>query len=312
MKIKNLLKYLNTWKKLGFISEEQVKEISRHEKREAQEYRLKLIKVFFVIGAFWIVFGIAATFKMLNFDFMTEMIKAIFMPIVSIIKSIAPKSYWDIINGFSCLVGWLLFQALGSRVHKRLEISNNNLSFLQEKNLRAGTASITIGYILASSAWMFFNAAFHKEIMTTVRTGEFIPIFSFIAIVFFLSIAYKKKDQIALLFSIGFLSHLVGMVTGYFHACYYLAVSMPIIQLGIGVIIVLLGALNVLKNENNQDSAHYIFGRTYEATGLLFIFLSLWIMSIWGFVEKEKYWTSPYAIELWISNIAFIGSSLYE
>lgn len=313
MRMKKLLRYLSSWKEEGLISEEQMLKISHKVKNESHEYRSKLIKVLFVVGGFWIVFGTAAAFKMIKLDLMVAFAKAIYglcSPLINFIKSIAPRSYIDIINGVSCLIGWFLFQVLGAGLHKRSGLRENKISYLQEKRSRVGTTSITISYILASAAWIFFNIAFYNEITATVKDGVFVPVFSFVAVVFFLGIAYKKKDQIALLFSMGFLSHAVGMITGYFHACYYLSVSMPITQLGVGVVLILVGTIHVLKTQGDEDSCDHVFGRTYEAVGLLFVFLSLWIMSLWGFMEKENYWTDPHAVELWISNIAFIGSSL--
>ena len=43
---------------------------------------------------------------------------------------------------------------------------------------------------------------------------------------------------------------------------------------------------------------------------MLFGYLSLWIMSIWGISYHENYWAVPAAAELWIANLLFIAAAL--
>jgi hypothetical protein len=75
--------------------------------------------------------------------------------------------------------------------------------------------------------------------------------------------------------------------------------------------LVFVGLWHIEKIRSREDNFQFLFGRTYEWTGLLFIYLSLWIMSIWGFTFKEHYWISPKASELWIANLLFIAASLF-
>jgi hypothetical protein len=136
------------------------------------------------------------------------------------------------------------------------------------------------------------------------------PFFSFLGMIFFFIIAYLMQDQIALLFGIGFLAHTVGIFTAYYFACYVIGIKLPVIQLIVGICLLFVGLWHIEKVRGREDNFKFMFGRTYEWTGLIFIYLALWIMSIWGITFKEGYWAEPEAVELWIANILFIAASL--
>jgi len=157
----------------------------------------------------------------------------------------------------------------------------------------------------------FFNYAIYPQDPYSFLGKEAIfPLFSLIGTIFFLVIAYAMRDQIALLFGIGFLAHTVGLFTTYFTACYVIGVQFPAIQLIVGLLLVFVGLYHIEKVRSKETNFQFLFGRTYEWTGLLFIYLSLWIMSIWGLTFRESYWIDPKAGELWIANILFIAASL--
>ena len=137
-----------------------------------------------------------------------------------------------------------------------------------------------------------------------------IPYFSFLAIVFFLYAAYRMKDQIALLFGIGFIGYANGFLASYCFASYVIGVQMPGIQALVGTLLVFVGLWHVEKIREKEDHYFYLFGRTYQWTGLLFIYFSLWIMSIWGMTYQDTYWKSPSTVELWVANLLFLGASL--
>gem|GEM_PF-1267329 len=314
MRFRKLMRYLQAWQSAGLIDEEQAEKIAAYMKVESRKHFLKLIKVLFVIGGFWVIFGFAATLKLINIEILRAIGRFLYefvAPIIALAKAISPEHYREIVGGVSCLLGWGFFQWFGMRVRRRSELNSTELGFLLEKELRLGTAALTIGYILASAAWQFFNYAIYPT-DPYMYAGEKIlfPYFSLVGMIFFLVIAYRMRDQIALLFSIGFLAHTIGLYAAYFFACYVIGVQMPVVQLIVGILLLLVGIWHIEKVRSSPDAFLFSFGRTYEWTGLLLIYLSLWIMSIWGITYSEDYWSPPRADELWIANLLFIGASL--
>ena len=314
MRFKNLMRYLKKWQSAGLIDEEQVKKIADYMKVEFHRQFLKLIRVLFIIGAFWVVFGLVATLRLINIEILLAIGRFLYklvIPIIALAKIISREHYRELLSGVSCLLGWGLFHWLGIRLRKRSKLNTTKLGFLQEKELRLGTSFFTVGYILASAAWQFFNYMIYPARPYMYMGKEIIfPFFSFIGMIFFLVIAYFIRDQIALLFGIGFLAHTIGLFTTYFFACYVIGVQMPVIQLIVGILLVFVGLWHIERARSREENFQFLFGRTYEWTGLLFIYLSLWIMSIWGITYKEHYWSAPTAGELWIANVLFIVVSL--
>ncbi len=314
MRFKNLMRYLKKWQSAGLINEEQVKKIADYMKVEFHRQFLKLIRVLFIIGAFWVIFGLVATLRLINIEILLAIGRFLYKlvtPIIALAKIISREHYRELLSGVSCLLGWGLFHWIGIRLRKRSKLNTTKLEFLQEKELRLGTSSFTMGYILASAAWQFFNYVIYPARPYMYMGKEIIfPFFSFIGMIFFLVIAYFIRDQIALLFGIGFLAHTIGLFTAYFFACYVIGVQMPVIQLIVGILLVFVGLWHIERGRSREENFQFLFGRTYEWTGLLFIYLSLWIMSIWGITYKEHYWSAPTAGELWIANVLFIVVSL--
>lgn len=313
MKYKKLMRYLKKWQTTGLISEEQVKKISDYMKVEFHRQFLKLIRVLFVIGGFWVLFGLVATLKLINIDFFLAIGRFLYKlvtPIIMLAKLVSPEHYQQLLGGIFCLLGWGLFHWLGIRLRKKSDVAVTKLGFLREQGLRLGTSSFVMGYILASAGWQFLNYMIypgnHWELL-----GEqtIFPFFSLVGLVFFFIIAYRMRDQIALLFGMGFLAHTVGLCTVYYFACYAMGVQMPIIQLLLGVLLIFVGLKHIEKVRGQENKFQFLFGRTYEAVGLLFAFLSLWIMSIWGIYFRDD-WSFPTAGELWITNPLFLGGSL--
>ena len=313
MRYKKLVRYLKKWQSAGLISEEQVKKISEHIKAESHRQFLKLIRVLFIIGAFYVVFGLVATLKLINIDFFLAIGRFLYKlvtPIIKLAKLISPKHYPQLLGGIFCLAGWGLFHWLGIRLRKKSDVAVTKLGFLQERGLRLGTSSFVIGYILASAGWQFFNYMIYPANPWELFGEQAIfPFFSVIGLAFFFTIAYLMRDQIALLFGIGFMAHAVGLCTVYYFACYAMGVQMPIIQLLLGVLLIFVGLEHIAKVRGEEDKFQFLFGRTYEAVGLIFAYLSLWVMSMWGFYFRED-WAPPTAGELWATNLLFIGGSV--
>ncbi len=313
MRYKKLVRYLKKWQSAGLISEEQVKKISDHIKTELHRQFLKLIRVLFVIGAFWVLFGLVATLKLINTAFFVAIGRFLYTlatPAIALAKRISPAHYREFLGGIACLAGWVLFHWLGIRLRKKSDTAVTRLGSLHEPGLRLGTSSFVMGYILASAGWQFFNYMIYPNDPWELFGKQAIfPFFSLLGLAFFFAIAYLMRDQIALLFGIGFMAHAVGLGTAYYFACYAIGVQMPIVQLLLGVLLIFVGLEHIAKVRGREDRFQFSFGRTYEAVGLLFAYLSLWIMSIWGIYLRED-WAFPKAGELWVTNLLFIGGSV--
>lgn len=308
------MRYLKKWQNAGFINEEQVGKITEYMKAEKHRQFLKLIRVLFILGGFWIFIGVIATLRLIKIDMLiaiARILYSIVKPIINLAKILSPAHYRELLSGIGCLFGWGFFHWLGMRLKSRSDKATTELGFLTEKELRLGTSAFTIGYILAASAWAFFNQIIYPANAYEMWGNETIfPVFSLIGMIFFLAIAYLMEDQIAQLFGIGFLGHTIGLFTAYYFACYVIGVQLPVIQTIIGILLLFAGFWHVEKAGHKEDNFYFLFGRTYQWTGLLFIFLALWIMSLWGITYKENYWMPPKVLELWIANFLFIGVSL--
>ncbi len=315
MRLGKVIRYLNLWVKEGLITDDQSKKIADFMRLKRRQYLLRLIQVLFVMGAFWLVIGFFATIKLIDVKILLafwNFICQIFSPLMSLAKWIAGEHYGYFLSGIGCIVGWGLFHYLGRRLQERSSQEMVKLGFLVDNDLRLGTTALTIGYVLASAAFQIFNYLIHP-LYTSRYYGVrevVIPYFSFLAVVFFLYVAYRMKDQIALLFGIGFIGHAIGFLASYCFATYVVGVQMPGVQALVGVLLVFVGLWHVEKIRAREDQYFYLFGRTYQWTGLLFIYFSLWIMSIWGMTFQDDYWRNPSAIELWVANLLFLGASL--
>lgn len=314
MRMGRLMRYLRKWQQSGLINEDQVVKISDYMKIERHRQFLKLIKILFVIGAFWLFVGVVATLRLINIEIFVvigEFLYNLVSPIIKLVKSLSPQHYGEILGGLGCFLGWGVFQWLGMVLRKKSDLRTTQLGYFQEKELRLGTTSFTLGYILASWGLQLFNyATYPKDPYLYLGKAAIFPLFSFLGIIFFMMIAYFMEDQIALLFGIAFLAHAVGLFTTYFTACYVIGVQFPAIQLLVGILLLFVGLFHVEKSRFREDSFLFMFGRTYEWTGILFAFISLWIMSIWGFTFKENYFISPMTHELWMANILFMAACL--
>lgn len=314
MRFKKLMRYLKKWQGAGLISEEQVQKITEDIKIESHRQFLKLIRALFILGAFWIVVGIIATLRLINIKILLAIgsfLYKLVTPVIILSKVISPEHYRELLAGILCLLAWGLFHWLGIKLRKKSDRQTTELGFLQVKELRLGTTSFTIGYILASIGWQLFNYIIYSaDYSSSMGKEALFPFFSFLGMIFFATIAYLMQDQIALLFGIGFLAHTVGLFSAYFFACYTIGVKMPVISFVVGILLVFIGLWHLERAREEEENFQFLFGRTYEWVGLLFVFLSLWIMSIWGGTFKEGEWLEPSAVELWVTNILFISATL--
>ena len=315
MRYGKLKRYLKKWQDAGFISAEQTQQIAQYMRVESHRQFLKLVRVLFIMGAFWLLFGLVATLKLINVEILKAIGRFLYKlvtPLITLAQRIFPEHYQVFLSGAVCLVVWGLLHWLAMRLRRRSDITLTRLGYLQEKKeLRLGTSALTMGYILASVAWQCFNYVFSPTDLHSYWGREVVvPWFSVVGLVFFFIIAYWMKDQIALLFGIGFLAQTVGLFTAYTFAAYWVSVSQPAIQLIVGCLLIFVGVWQIEKVKGREDQFQFLFGRTYEGTGLLFVYLSLWIMSIWGISYRENYWATPASIELWVANILFIAASI--
>jgi hypothetical protein len=205
---------------------------------------------------------------------------------------------------------WALCHILGRRLQKRSAFEVHQLGLWSHPDLRLGTTALTCGYIAAAIGFECFNSLLEPLHRNYDKPEIVVPYFSFVAVAFFLTVAYRLKDQVALLFGIAFLGHGIGFFTAYCFACYMIGVQFPAVQLLIGILLIFVGLWHVEKIREEEGHYFYLFGRTYQWTGLLFAYLSLWIMSLWGITAQAGYWREASAVELWIANLSFLGACL--
>lgn len=68
MRARTFNRYLRKWQQVGLIDEEQTRKISDYMKIERHRQFLKLIRVLFIVGAFWLFIGIVATLRLININ----------------------------------------------------------------------------------------------------------------------------------------------------------------------------------------------------------------------------------------------------
>ena len=315
-----LFQHIDRWSKEGIISFEQVDKIRESVRLESRRRILKLIQIFFIVGAFWVVFGLIAVFRLLPLNFLRflwDMVLAIFTPlsqaVFSLARFISPEHPGAVLGGAGSLLVWVLFFWLGMRVRKSSQEEILRLGSWQYPELRLGTTALVIGYLAAAAGWGLWNYALYPASHYGVLMDRvfIFPVFLILETAFFLVLAYTIRDQIALLFGIGALAQVVGMMTGYFTGMYFLSVQSPMVQVLTGGMLLFIGLWHEEKEHGREEALFFVFGRTYQWTGLLFVFLALWVMSILGmnFENFERY-HGPQAAELWVANILFLGASL--
>lgn len=109
MRIAKLKKLLNLWETNGLINSEQNKNISEFMKERNRNQFFRLIKWLFIIGAFWIFFGIISSIiQLFDLSFMEHIKEVLFKlwltvtkPILDFIDKLFPGRYDIFIYGIS-------------------------------------------------------------------------------------------------------------------------------------------------------------------------------------------------------------------
>ncbi|MBF0122214.1 MAG: hypothetical protein HQL21_02250 [Candidatus Omnitrophica bacterium] len=315
-----LFQHIDRWSKEGIISSEQVDKIKESVRLESRRRILRFIQILFIMGAFWVVFGLIAVLRLIPFkilSFLLDVVLAVLKPLsqalFSAARVISPQHPGSVLAGFGCFLVAGLFFWLGIRLRKRSQVEILQLGSWHYPELRLGTTSLVISYIAAVAGWGLWNYTLYPahSYGSHVDQAFIFPVFLILQTIFFLILAYVIHDQIALLFWIGSLAQVVGMMTGYFTGMYSLSVQSPMVQVLTGGMLLFIGLWHEEKARGQEKELLFVFGRTYQWTGLLFVYLALWVMSILGinFSNFEKY-HGPQAVELWVANILFLGASL--
>lgn len=327
MRASALLKHVERWSREGILSADQVERIKESVRTESRRRIFKLIQILFIIGAFWIVFGLIAVLRLIPVQFLRALWDALVVVLKPVGKflsflahavftaaqAISPEHPTRVLSGTGCFLVWGLFFWLGSRIRKHSESQILKLALWQYPELRLGTVALVISYMAAAAGWGLWNFALYpaRHYGVSVDQAFVFPVFLVLETIFFFVLAYGIRDQIALLFGIGALAQVVGMMTGYFTGMYSLSVQSPMVQVLTGGMLLFVGLWHEEKARGREEDLFFVFGRTYQWTGLLFVYLALWVMSIFGinFSNLVKY-HGPQAAELWVANILFLGASL--
>ena len=122
MRQRPLMRYLNQWQRAGLIEEAHVQKIAEYMKVERHRQWLRLIRILFIVGAFWLVFGFLATLRLLNLDILRAIgrwLRQLVQPLVQLAQYLSPKHYGELLSGIGCLIGWALCHWLGLRLRRR-------------------------------------------------------------------------------------------------------------------------------------------------------------------------------------------------
>ena len=324
----NLKKMLNLWQNNNLITQVQKENIAAFMKERQKENFFRLLKWFSIIGAFWIVGGtIAIIYNLFEFDFVQKIWKIIseifeilflfvneyiLLPIHNYTLSLFGANYGYFYWGISTFVLFLLFNLLSIKTSKNINVDELNLSDEQKNILKTNFAFYTIASISLASTFCFFNMLLIPP-DSYYSASKIFPLWNVLGAITFIILAYKYSKAIYLLFGIYFISLSVGMFADYDMACYWIGISRPLMQIFVAVILLLVGYITTLKiTDSNSDENNYIkekFASIYNWTGLLMLFLALWIASFWGF-EFDLNDKNVANIEIIFANILFITASI--
>ena len=122
------------------------------------------------------------------------------------------------------------------------------------------------------------------------------PILLLIATVIYFGIAYVHKNTLVLVFGLIGLATWFGTESGYISGwgAYFLGVNYPMRFVFVSPLVVLIGFLHSSLNVNVPES----FIKAYYAVGLLYVNLSLWVMSIFGNYGSISSWYDAGHLEL--------------
>ena len=319
---------LSLWQKNNLISQEQNESIMIFMKERQKENFFRFLKWLSVIGAFWIIGGFIATiYNLLELDFIQKICKFIFQifeagfiffneyifsPIHNCVLHFFGKNFGYFYMGIASLISFFLFNRLSIRTSTNNITDKLNLSEEQKNVLRTNFTFYTIAAVSLAAAFCFFNMLLIPY-NSYYSPNKIFPLWNVIGAITFITLAYKYSKAIYLLFGIYFVSLSAGMFSGYDMACYWIGVSRPLMQIFIAVIILLIGYITTMKiNENDSEETKYIkekFASVYNWTGLLMLFLALFIASFWGF-EFDLSSKHSSTAEIVFANLLFIGTSL--
>lgn len=213
------------------------------------------------MGAFWLFFGFLATLNIFSPDWLYkifQIIRTVAQPFVHTFRKLFGSNYVYAMYSSVSLIIWALLFYLAKRRADKENIKEYKLSYFQEIHLRTTTVFYVLSYVAAGFSFNFLNRIFLPEQYGYYMADEkIIPYFTMLGFVFYLYIAYRLKDHIAQLFGIYFMAMCVGCFSFYTHACYWLGVPLPVLQLLMAIILVLIGVIHVLKSEGGELSLSF-------------------------------------------------------
>lgn len=347
MRNRKLIKILNLWQKNDLITQEQVDKILEFMQERQRKVFFRLLKWLSIIGALWLIFGLIATIiNLMDFSFfqiimvklgkffrnifhiiitislvlITPICNYILIPIAKLIYKIFGENSYAFYYGTIALLLSMLFMFIDSKIKPKKDIDTLNISEEQKNVLKINWVLSTLSCVFLAATFVYYNIILLPGSDFYSHT-KIIPLWYVIGAFSFTALAYKFKKNLYLVFGIIFTCLSVGMFTTYDSACYWISVSMPILQILVAIILLLIGYVCQLKcelNEKDDKNANtYLlekFGGTYNWAGLLLLFIALWVSSFWGFDLKLTFEEGSVG-EIWIANILFIlasvGSMLY-
>ncbi|MBR1424960.1 hypothetical protein IJ579_05305 [bacterium] len=318
-----LNKMLHLWVMHELISKEQEAAIKNFMKERSKENFFRLLKWLSIIGALYVIFGVIATvisflkldFMMKFLAFLVKMSEGFFVflntyfiqPVYNILYGIFGDNYGYFIFGICSLILFFLFRFLSEKYKPAKDVDSLNLSDEQKYVLKTNFVFDTLSAMSLGAVFCFFNMLLIPH-NAYYSAHKIFPFWNLAGAATFTYWAYRARKVMYLLFGIYFVCLSAGVFAGYGYASYWIGVSKPVVTIFLSIILLLIGYITELKNQND-DFIREKFSSAYNWTGLLMLFLSLWIASFWGFdigLSEGSASTS----ELWFANLLFIAASI--
>ena len=267
---------ISQWKANGIITEETATALKDSFSVRQFDFK-KLAKYSFWISIVCLIIGVAA---IIADDFLIDLIIKFFT-----------SSYMVLCLFFAVLAAVFYFIGLGRRKRKPEKIFNNE-AVIFVGVLSTAASVVYLGFLLDSGSG-------HFSLLFLLST----LIYGILALLF--------PSKLVWLFSLISLGSWFGTETGYVSGwgAYFLGMNYPLRFVLFGI--VLIGVSFVLKINVKLSGFHEL---TYIA-GLLYLFIALWILSIFGNYGDMSSWYDVKQIELlhWgiIFGIAAVGAIAY-
>lgn len=217
--------------------------------------------------------------------------------LISIISILADKAVLEIIKKFfnAPIISKILFFAVGATSfyyfgYKR-KIAKPNLIFSTE-------AIFFLGVLCTATSIMYLGKFLNSG------SGHF-SILILLSCFIYVAVAYLTNSKLILVFALFSFGGWFGAETGYISGwgAYFFGMSYPLRFVLLGLILAVLGH-NFIKYEKTKE-----FSATVFIFGLLYLFIALWLLSIFGNYSERTWMHKTDKLELFAWSLLFALAS---